>query len=245
MEISAADGESGDTDTDMSPDAGTKTSRSKGSDTGVAGGREAARAAGRILREEIRDGVLTPGQRLIELELAARLGVNRAAVRAALLDLTGEGLVERVENRGARVRLIPTEEAVEIVECRMVLEGLCAAAAAERVDERGRAALRELGERMRTAVEEADIAGYAELNRRLHALVLALSGRRVAAQMLERLHAQSVRHQFRLSLRPGRPRQSLPEHLALIDAICAGDPAAAERAARAHLAGVAEALRAS
>ena len=213
-------------------------------DPGAAGGLAAVRRAARILREEIREGTLTPGQRLIELELAARLGVNRAAVRAALLELTGEGLVERIENRGARVRPIAAEEAAEIVECRMVLEGVCAAAAAERVDERGRAALRELGERLRAAVERADTAAYTQLDRQLHTLVRSLSGRRVAARMLERLHAQSGRHQERLNLLPGQARRALPEHLALIDAVCAGDPAAAEHAARAHLAGVAEALRA-
>jgi DNA-binding GntR family transcriptional regulator len=223
---------------------GTQGGGDAGHAGAVRGGRAAVRQAAEVLRAEIRRGLLTPGQRLVEGELAERLRVNRAAVRAALLDLAAEGLVERVENRGAHVRRIPVAEAAEIVECRMVLEGLCAAAAAERADERGRAALRAIGERMRAAVEDADAAGYAELNQRLHALVLALSGRRVAARVLERLGAQSVRHQFRLSLRPGRPRASLPEHLALIEAICAGDPAAAEQAARAHLAGVAEALRA-
>jgi DNA-binding FadR family transcriptional regulator len=66
----------------------------------------------------------------------------------------------------------------------------------------------------------------------------------VAAALLERLGAQTVRHQFRLSLRPGRPQTSLPEHLALIAEVCSGD-AAAERVAKNHLASVAEALRRS
>ena len=86
---------------------------------------------------------------------------------------------------------------------------------------------------------------YSKLNQRLHAHILRLSGQQVAAALLERLNAQIVRHQFRLSLRPGRPQTSLPEHLAIIEAVCAGDGPAAEKAAREHLAGVAEALRRS
>jgi DNA-binding GntR family transcriptional regulator len=64
---------------------------------------------------------MAPGQRLVEEELAGTLGVTRASLRAALFDLTAEGLVERIPNRGARVRTISVDEAVAIIECRMVL----------------------------------------------------------------------------------------------------------------------------
>jgi DNA-binding FadR family transcriptional regulator len=70
-----------------------------------------------------------------------------------------------------------------------------------------------------------------------------ISGQTVAAGLLQRLNAQIVRHQFQLSLRPGRTHVSLPEHQAIIEAIAARDPAAAEAAARSHLASVIEALR--
>ncbi|HLH59789.1 MAG TPA: FCD domain-containing protein, partial [Streptosporangiaceae bacterium] len=69
------------------------------------------------------------------------------------------------------------------------------------------------------------------------------SGQAVAAGLLQRLNAQIVRHQFRLSLRPGRTHVSLPEHLAIIGAIAARDPDAAEAAARQHLRSVISALR--
>ena len=72
-----------------------------------------------------------------------------------------------------------------------------------------------------------------------------LSEQHAASALPDRLNAQIVRHQFRLSLRPGRPQTSLPEHLALIEAVCSGDAAAAENAAKNHLASVAEALRQS
>ncbi len=61
---------------------------------------------------------MAPGQRLIEEELAGMLAVTRASLRSALFDLTAEGLVERIPNRGARVRAVTRDEAVAITECR-------------------------------------------------------------------------------------------------------------------------------
>jgi len=83
------------------------------------------------------------------------------------------------------------------------------------------------------------------LNAQLHQRIRELAEQPVATDLLERLNAQMVRHQFRLALRPGRPQRSLPEHLAIIDAIVARDERAAEAAARAHLASVLDALRES
>src|SRR6202000_275627 len=107
------------------------------------------------LRQAILSGDLAPGQRLVEEELASTLGVTRQSLRSALLDLTAEGLVERIPNRGARVRIVSTEEAVAITECRMALEALCAAKAAERISDEEAAQLRELGGSLERAVADA------------------------------------------------------------------------------------------
>lgn len=187
------------------------------------------------IRDAILAGEFVPNQRLVEADLAERFGASRAAVRAALLELANEGLIERVQNRGARVRAISLEEAIEISELRMVIEGLCAAKAAERVTEDGVRLLAGIAEDMRAAVASGDVFGYSRLNERLHREIREISGQRTAAEVLERLRAQSVRHQFKLAMHPGRPAVSLPEHLAIIEAIRARDPEAAERAAREHL----------
>jgi DNA-binding GntR family transcriptional regulator len=195
------------------------------------------------IREAIVRGDFVPNQRLVEADLSAQFLASRASVRSALLELTNEGLVERVQNRGARVRAVSLEEAVEISEVRMVLEGLCAAKAAERISAREIRELKAIGKDMRKAVSGGDVLGYSQANQLLHRRVREISGQSTASQVLERLRAQSVRHQFKLAMHPGRPSVSLPEHLAIIDAVCAHDAEAAERAARAHLASVIEALR--
>ena len=206
---------------------------------------EGARAhALATLRQAILSGDFAPGRRLVEEELAGTLGVTRQSLRAALLDLTAEGLVERIPNRGARVRVVTTEEAVAISECRMALEALCAVKAAERITDEEAGQLRELAENLKRSVAEGNPLKYSELNRELHRRVGVISRQTVAVGLLERLHAQLVRHQFQLALRPGRPEVSLPEHVAIAHAVADRRPADADLAVRVHLASVIEALQA-
>lgn len=197
------------------------------------------------VRQALAAGDMVPGQRLVEQELSETFQVTRSSVREALQELAAEGLVELIPRRGARVRVISVEDAVQITECRAALEGLCARRAAGLATAEHHATLREIGAAMREAVANGELEMYSALNRRLHDLVAEMSGQHVAGSLLERLNGQMVRYQFRLALRPGRPTQSLPQHLSIIDAIVAGDPRAAEAAARAHLDSVIEQLRAT
>jgi DNA-binding GntR family transcriptional regulator len=205
---------------------------------GAAGKEQAVQA----LRQAIRNGDMAPGQRLVESELAETFRVTRASVRAALLDLTAEGLVERIPNRGARVRSVSPAEAIRITECRMALEGLCAAKAAEHATDEQIAHLIDVGERLRACVQAGEPLKYSGINQELHRYIQEISGQDVAMGLLGRLNAQLVRHQFRLALQPGRPQVSLAQHLAIVEAIRDRDPERAERAARQHLVSVIEAL---
>ncbi|MGP3753405.1 transcriptional regulator, GntR family [Streptomyces sp. LamerLS-316] len=212
-------------------------------EAGPASGEQARQLALTRLRQAILHGEMAPAQRLVENELAEQFGVTRASVRAALIELESEGLVERIRNRGSRVRVVSVDEAVAITECRMALEGLCAAKAAVVAGDGQLDRLTEVGEAMTKAVADGEPMLYSDLNHELHALIREFSGQQTAVSLLERLNGQLVRHRFQLALRPGRPQQSLSEHLAMIDAIRARDPQAAEAAVRSHLASVIEALR--
>jgi DNA-binding GntR family transcriptional regulator len=191
------------------------------------------------LRTAITDGELAPGARLVEL-----FGVSRSNVRLAIDALAADGLVERIPNRGARVRVVSTEEAVAITEARMVLEALIARKAAERVTDDDVARLRAQVGLMRDAVEAGDLLTYSALIQQLHGLIRDLADQPVATGLVDRLQAQLVRHQFRLSLRPGRPQVSLSGLTALVDAIADRDPDRAEAAATAHFTSVIAALSA-
>ena len=194
------------------------------------------------LRAAILRGEFAPRQRLIETELTEQYATSRFVLRNALTKLATEGLVEMQPNRGARVREISVAEAIEITEIRRAVEGLVAARAAERITDAGIAELRALGTAMTAAVESADMLRYSELNAQLHGRVRAIAEHASATRIIEQLNGQLVRHQFRLSLVPGRPSVSLPEHLAIIDAICERNPVQAEQAMRTHLTSVLDAL---
>lgn len=196
-----------------------------------------------LIRDAIVRGEYAPNQRLIEADLSAAFSASRATVRTALLELAGEGLVERLPNKGSRVRAISVDEAIEILEVRIGVEGLCAAKVAERLTDEQAAEFSRLRADMVASVEEGDLVEYSRLNRALDVRVRELSHHATASEVLARLHAQSVRHQFKLSSRPARAKVSVLEHTAIIDAILARDPDAAERAVRVHLRSVIAALR--
>lgn len=195
------------------------------------------------IRSAILAGDLVPGQRLVEAELCDSLNVSRGTVRVALMDLAHEGLVERIANRGARVRVVSVEEAIQITEVRMVLEILCAGKAAALATDQQIAALRAIGEQMAADVTAGDAMAYSEHNRELHQDVIRIADQPVAEKILDQLRARNVRHQFRLAFRPGRPQESLPLRIAVIEAIGSHDVAAAEEAARAHMTNVLDQFR--
>jgi DNA-binding GntR family transcriptional regulator len=196
-----------------------------------------------VLRMAIYQGELTPGQRLVEGELAVRYDVSRGAVREALALLGNEGLVVRERNRGARVRPVTLEEAIEITEARAALEGLCAAKAAAVIAAGERRELEALSATMTVAVRANAIIGCNRTSQQLHSRVCEIAGQATVSALLDRLRYQGVRYQFQVSLLPGRPAQSLQEHLAVIEAVRARDPERAEKAMRDHLFGLVAALR--
>lgn len=187
------------------------------------------------LRDDIVGGLYSPRERLTELELASQYGVSRASVRTALMELEREGLVERRPNRGAQVRAISLDEAVEITEVRMVLEGLCAAKAAEFATAEDRKAIQTLMRDMKRAVKTGDSVHYGQLNKALHGKIREIARQETAARIIGLLRNQFVQHQFRLAMIPGRPEVSVHEHGRIAEAIVAGDACAAEEAMRVHL----------
>jgi DNA-binding GntR family transcriptional regulator len=197
------------------------------------------------LRAAIVGGRLQPNERLVEADLIRMLRASRSSVRTALVRLVQEGLVEHEPNRGAKVRLVEEQEAAEILESRMVLEGLAARYAARNASEDEVAELKAILERMRSLLDAGDLVGASDLNATLHARLLEIAGHRTVSRLVAMLSSQLVRFQYRTILVPGRAEKSHAEHRAIVDAVARRDPEAAEAAVREHLAHVVEALRSS
>lgn len=196
-----------------------------------------------VLRDQIAAGELRPKERLVEADLVNSLGAGRAAIRTALVRLEQDRLVERERNRGARVRLVPVDEAIEIVETRSVLEGLIARRAAERIKDDEAEELRADLAELRDRLDRGDLLGASDANATFHRRISAIAGHATAQRLISSLHSQMVRFQYRTILIPGRSTSSFAEHSAIAEAILNRHPAAAERAMRSHLSHVAEALR--
>jgi DNA-binding GntR family transcriptional regulator len=195
------------------------------------------------LREAIVRGDIAPEARLVESEISTNFKMSRGAVRTALIRLEEEGLVVREPHRGARVRKVSDDEAVEILQVRAVLEGLAVRLTAERIDDAGATRLRALLERHRELLAGGDLLGASDANADLHAALLELSGHGTARRLIRALNSQTVRYQYRTILIPGRPAASVAEHTAIVEAVVAGRADEAEAAMRSHLFNVASAVQ--
>jgi DNA-binding GntR family transcriptional regulator len=195
------------------------------------------------LREAILRGDFVSGQRLIEADLRERFGATRFVIRTALQSLAGEGLVEVQHNRGARVREVTLAEAIEICEVRRSLEGLLAERAADRATQADRTELKGIIRQMKSAAKAGDFRLYNELHAGLHRSVRRIAAHETTTEILDRLRGKMVRLQFQLELLHGRSAVSLPQYQAIVDAIVAADPAAAESAMHEHITSDIDALK--
>jgi DNA-binding GntR family transcriptional regulator len=211
-------------------------------DTSEPAVRSTAAAVVRAMRRDLVSGAFHPRERLVEADLAARYGAKRSAVRAALIELTGEGLVEREPNRGARVRLVSIDEAVEIVEVRRALESLCAALAAERGTGVQHHQLKRAVEDLQTAAAAADDAAYQAANYAFNSTVREMAGHAIAARFLEHLWNQNLQRHFPLVL-IARRRASVHEKEQIAKAIIDGDAQLARQRVELHLTNLIKALR--
>jgi len=194
------------------------------------------------LKDAIMNGVYMPNQRLIEAEVTQALGVSRTTLRAALIRLHEEGLVEIEVNRGARVRAFSLDEAVAILRVREVLEGLAAVLAIEKATAEDIAELRAVVVEMEDALAADDVMRYAALNHRFHKIILDAADHEIVTRMLGSMRYPLIRYQFGSILVPGRRDQSLAEHQAILAALVAKDAVEIERVARLHVSNVREAV---
>jgi len=202
----------------LPPNSESQTSRSRAVDVE------------RAVAQWIFRGELTAGEKLTEQEVALRLGVSRGPVREAFRALEDLGLVQIEQNRGASVRKIDLDEAVEIHDVYSALEELAARSAARRLSGTQIGELKSLVEAMDAAAESEDLDRYYSLNLSFHRLLVEGSGNRrllsIYNRLLNELH---LFRRFGLTQR-GEMQLSNREHHQILDKIAAGDPEGAAEA---------------
>ena len=197
---------------------------------------KAAMSVASKLRQWILDGELAPGQRLIEADLRQRLNTSRSTVREALLQLDGEGLVELVHQRGAFVTRLTEKDMADLFGVRERLEGYAAFLAAQKINEPGN---REWLEKQR------EIWGHPEMleserrhmaeNILFHEGLLRMGDNDRLLTIVKRLQIPSYRQRFFDSFDLNKRKQSVEDHLNIINAVLAGDSKKAETNMRAHV----------
>jgi DNA-binding GntR family transcriptional regulator len=165
-------------------------------------------------------------------------------MRAALLELAAERLVERAPNRGARVRALTVSEGIEIAEVRRELESLCARLAAERGTPEERTQLCALIAEMHVSFDGRDMSRYLAANTSFHTAIHEMSRHQVAARILRQLGNLNFNRHFPMAFGARVPSGSMSEHERVAEAIARGDGKEAETAMREHLDGLIEVLRA-
>lgn len=183
-----------------------------------------------LLRRQIIDGSLALGTRLIETEIATEHDLSRGTIRAALRRLVDEGLVVQVPYTGYSVVEFSAHDIWELYTLRAALEGLAARLAAEQIDAAKTAELLRAYDLLVSAGDRNDKEAADRGDHELHTVIVGLAGHSRLALHHARIQNQ-VRAYIALSNRDVAPAAVADSHRELVEAICAGDAAAAERLA--------------
>ncbi|TQC43766.1 GntR family transcriptional regulator [Rhodococcus sp. WS4] len=193
------------------------------------------------LRQDILNGVLSPGQSLSAIDVGTRFSASRTPVRQAFLRLEGEGLVSLIDRQGARVSPISIKSVRDLFELRILLESAATRMVAEAVaqDAAARQQFDDVAAELEKIAEEppsdARRDRFYELAERYDQAVIAHTRNAQLARSIADLRPHTERLRNIAHSQPDRMDVSLSEHLSVCRAILAGDGAAAAAACTRHL----------
>jgi len=195
-----------------------------------------------LLLESIIKRRLSLGQRLVERDLAEKLGVSKTPIREALNRLKKEGLVEGAPYRGFFVAQISPKDMEEIYKLREVLEGLAARDASEKINKGQTRQLNSIVQSLENYVEGKDLESYSSLDLKFHNLLAAISKNERLSQTMQLLQNQTRILMSTSVVLPGRVEASLKEHKKITDAVMSHKSNLAEQFAREHIKNVRKAV---
>ncbi|MBD3304998.1 FCD domain-containing protein [candidate division KSB3 bacterium] len=179
---------------------------------------------------------IEPGTKILQDKLAHELGVSRTPVVNALKMLEREKLIVSKPRRGFYVRLFSREEMVHIFELREVLEGLAARRTAMDISDTQIRTLQHFFKQLTVSDKAEDVNRYAEEDRKFHNFLIEIGGKEFLSSILQTYNIITFSYQLDRQaglVRP--PKETIQEHLAIIEAICRRDPIQAEALVRRHL----------
>lgn len=187
------------------------------------------------LRQAILTGELKPGERLMEIHLANKLGVSRTPIREAIRKLELEGLVTMIPRRGAEVAQITEKSMNDVLEVRRALDALCAELACERITEEETEQLHRACEAFETAVKTRDLKKIARADVQLHDIIVQATGNQRLVQLVNNLSEQMYRYRFEYIKDASQHQRLIEEHRIIYESIVKKDRETASQAARMHI----------
>lgn len=187
------------------------------------------------LRQAILKGELEPGERLMEIQLADRLGVSRTPIREAIRKLELEGLVLMIPRKGAEVAKISEKSLRDVLEVRRSLEELAIDLACQRMTDEEIRSLEEAQEAFRTAVETGDAMTIAETDEHYHDVIYTGTGNNRLVQILNNLREQMYRYRLEYIKDADKRQILVVEHDHILKAMKSRHVAEAKAAIREHI----------
>lgn len=187
------------------------------------------------LREAIIVGELKPGQRLMEVQLAEKMGVSRTPVREAIRKLELEGLVEMLPRKGAHVAELSVKDIMDVLEVRATLDGLATSLSATRITDDEKKELRHLLDQFINYVEKENLQGSIKKDVEFHDVIYRSSRNDKLIQISNNLREQIQRFRIVYIKDYSSSRELIREHTEIYEAIIARNPETAMEAARRHI----------
>ena len=187
------------------------------------------------LRQAILTGELKPGERLMEIHLANRLGVSRTPIREAIRKLELEGLVTMIPRRGAEVAQITEKSMKDVLEVRRTLDALSAELACERISVEEEEALKQACLNFEAAVKTKDTKVIAKADVAIHDIIAAATGNQRLIQLINNLAEQMYRYRFEYIKDASQHERIIEEHRIIYESIVKKDKEAAAEMAKTHI----------
>ena len=194
------------------------------------------------LRQAILTGELKPGERLMEIHLANKLGVSRTPIREAIRKLELEGLVTMIPRRGAEVAQITEKSMNDVLEVRKAMDSLCTELACERISEEEIEALKAASENFAEATKTKDIRKVAQADVEFHDIILKATGNMRLVQLVNNLAEQMYRYRFEYLKDVSRYSSLTEEHRVIFESIKNRNKETAVAAAELHIDNQAKAI---
>ena len=187
------------------------------------------------LREAILRGDLVAGERLMELQLAAKLGVSRTPIREAIRMLEQEGLAITIPRKGAIVAGMTEKDMQDVLEIREALEELSVQVACDKITEEEIAKLQENMKKFESSLESGDLKKMAQADVEFHDVIYQATDNPKLISMLNNLREQMYRYRVEYLKNPQNHEQLLKEHEAIYKGIVEKDKKAVTEMIRRHI----------